>query len=73
MFSLFLTLALAAAAPETATPPAADSNTTTAAPEKEKLICRTVRPSNSRLAKRECRTQKEWNEASDKLDVYRAK
>lgn len=74
MLSLALSLLLsAAAAPEATASQSADGATET--PVKEKLICRRVQPSNSRLAKRECRTQKEWNEASDevgsKMDSHR--
>lgn len=73
MFSLIFSLLIAAESPEAAAPQ--PTGETTATPAKEKLVCRRVQPSNSRLAKRECRTQKEWNEAADsvgsKVDSHR--
>lgn len=64
MFSLMFTLLLAASSTETAGTPPAD--TTTETPAKEKLVCRRIMASNSRLPKKECRTQQEWDQAADK-------
>ena len=65
MMTLLLSLALAAAGSETATP--APPTETTAVPEKvkPKLICRRIADTGSRLAERECRTQEDWNRQAD--------
>ena len=66
MITLMLSMLIAAGSPDATAPAAADG--ASEAPAKEKLICRRLQPSNSRLSKRVCRTQKEWNEMGDALD-----
>ncbi|MBN8846380.1 MAG: hypothetical protein J0H88_24365 [Sphingomonadales bacterium] len=59
MLSLALTLLLSAAAPEATTAP--EPTTNTAKPQKPKKICRNDDNTGSRLKKKTCRTQDEWN------------
>ncbi|WP_422061416.1 hypothetical protein [Sphingopyxis sp.] len=65
MFSLLISLALSAAAPEAAT--SQPTGETTAVPEKAKpkLICRRIADTGSRFSERECRTQEDWNRQAD--------
>lgn len=59
MLTLVLSLALSAAAPETAAEPA--PATTAAKPEKPKKICRSDVNTGSRLKGRVCKTQEQWD------------
>lgn len=63
MLSFALTLLLTAAAPEAAAEPA--PTTTAAKPVKPKKICRGEANTGSRLAKKVCRTQEEWDNQAD--------
>lgn len=67
MFSLMISLALAAAAPEATT--SQPTTETAAAPEKAKpkLICRRIADTGSRFSERECRTQEDWNRQADSI------
>lgn len=58
MLTLVLSLALAAAAPEAATPAVASSEVK---PEKPKKICRANKSTGSRIKGRICKTQEEWD------------
>lgn len=58
MLTLVLSLALASAAPEAASPPPATSE---AKPEKAKKICRANKSTGSRIKGRICKTQEEWD------------
>lgn len=58
MFTLMLSLTLAAAAPEAATQPPATSEVK---PEKPKKICRANKSTGSRIKGRICKTQEEWD------------
>lgn len=57
MLTLVLSLALSAATPEAAAPPA----TSEAKPAKPKMVCRADRSSGSRLKNRICMTQEQWD------------
>lgn len=61
MLSLAFALLLSAAAPEATTAPEPATTTTTAKPPKPKKICRNDDNTGSRLKKKTCRTQDEWN------------
>lgn len=64
MLSLALTLLIASAAPESNT--TTDQATTTPAkPEKPKKICRNDDNTGSRLRKKTCKTQEQWNSQED--------
>lgn len=58
MLTLMLSLALAAAAPEAASPP---QTTSEAKPPKPKMVCRANKSTGSRLKSRVCKTQEEWD------------
>lgn len=60
MFSLFLSLMLAAAAPEAAT--ASEQPASTAKPPKPKKICHSQINTGSRMKRTICKTQQEWDE-----------
>ncbi len=62
MIILSASLLLLAAEPAAAPAPATQ---TPAAPAKERKICRKVDLSNSRMGRRECKTEAEW-EAADR-------
>lgn len=71
MMTLFLSLALAAAAVDS---PPADNVTTTqpAKPEKPKKICKTTKMTGSTIGRRVCKTQEQWDgqrNGNDTLDV----
>jgi hypothetical protein len=61
MMTLFLSLALAAAAAEN--PPADGATTTTqpAKPVKPKKICKATRMTGSSIGRRVCKTQEQWD------------
>lgn len=60
MLSLALTLLLASAAPESNT--TTDQTTTAPAkPEKARKVCRNDDNTGSRLRKKTCKTQEQWN------------
>ncbi|WP_428681186.1 hypothetical protein [Sphingopyxis sp.] len=64
MLSLALSLLIStAAAPDATTTQRTDS--ATEAPAKEKLVCRRDPNTGTRLAKRICKTQEEWNREAD--------
>ena len=66
MFSSFVILSLAISGSVGAAQPAGDAAATpTAKPVKERKICRESDDSTSRMAKRICRTAKEWSEAGE--------
>lgn len=66
MLSLALTLLLSAAAPDAS---AADTapTTTPAKPAKVKKVCRNDDNTGSRLKKKTCRTQEEWDNLPNNL------
>lgn len=64
MLSLALSLLIStAAAPDATTTQRTDGGTE--APAKEKLVCRRDPNTGTRLAKRICKTQEEWNREAD--------
>ena len=66
MLTFALSLALLAAAPDTAaTPPSAVSD---AKPEKPKMVCRSDRASGSRLKNRICMTQEQWDSQKSNIN-----
>ena len=64
MLSLALTLLLSVSGA------AADPASTTAEPAQPKKICRAAPSTGSRLAKKICRTQEEWNKQDESARDY---
>lgn len=72
MFILMISLALSAAPAEpAASPPPTETAAKPAKPAKPKMICRRIATLGSRLAERECRTQKDWDAAAEEASERR--